>query len=135
MILICEANYLTGLRKRKFFCFAFLLTQELRKRFFPPIPPSAGRQAGKNSFSPHPFFFLPACWKPPAIFSDGGGTSNWAVGEVSYFAFLKRLLFVPAILFLPFRVYAPSISSHPSGCPIPPPPIIFFSPRSVQNKA
>ena len=27
MILICEANYLTGLRKRKFFCFAFLLTQ------------------------------------------------------------------------------------------------------------
>jgi len=39
---------------------------------FRPIPPSAEWQAGKNSFSPHPFFFLPACWKPPAIFSGGG---------------------------------------------------------------
>jgi len=29
--------------------------------------------------SPQPPSFLPACWKPPAIFSDGGGTSNWVV--------------------------------------------------------
>jgi len=28
-------------------------------------------QAGKNSFPPDPFFFLPACWKPPTIFSAG----------------------------------------------------------------
>jgi hypothetical protein len=35
--------------------------------------------------SPRPPSFLPACWKPPAIFSDGGGTSNWAAGGVSLF--------------------------------------------------
>ena len=37
--------------------------------------------------SPRPPSFLPACWKPPAIFSDGGGTSNWAVGGVSFCLF------------------------------------------------
>ena len=34
--------------------------------------------------SPQPPSFLPACWKPPAIFSDGDGTSNWVAGGVNY---------------------------------------------------
>ena len=47
------------LRKRKFFCFAFLLTQELRKRFPPPF---RLRRAGKNSFPQTPFLFArPHC--------------------------------------------------------------------------
>ena len=123
-----------SIKETKIFLFCLPANAGIAETLFHPIPPSAESRRAKIP-SPRPPSFLPACWKPPAIFSDGGGTSNWAVGEVSYFAFLKRLLFVPAILFLPFRVYAPSISSHPSGCPIPPPPIIFFSPRSVQNKA
>jgi len=53
------------------------------QRFRPP-PLRGAEQAGKNSFSPHPSSFLPACWKPPVIFSDGGGTSNWAVSGVSF---------------------------------------------------
>ena len=71
------------LRKLKFFCFVFLLREELRKRPYPTARLRRAEQAGKNSFSPHPFFFLPACRKPPTIFSDGGGTSNWVVGGVS----------------------------------------------------
>jgi len=35
--------------------------------------------------SPQPPSFLPVCWKPPAIFSGGGGTSNWVAGGVRLF--------------------------------------------------
>ena len=35
------------LRERKFFCFAFPLMRELRKRSLPPVPLRGGQQAGK----------------------------------------------------------------------------------------
>jgi len=53
------------LRKRKFFCFAFLLTQELRKRFPTPSPPSAGRADGQKFLPPDPLPFCPPAWASP----------------------------------------------------------------------
>jgi hypothetical protein len=38
IFLIARPQNFFQLRKRKFFCFAFLLTQELRKRFPTPSP-------------------------------------------------------------------------------------------------
>jgi hypothetical protein len=49
--------------------FVFLLTQERAASH--PIPPSAESRRAKIP-SPRPPSFLSACWKPPAIFSDGG---------------------------------------------------------------
>jgi hypothetical protein len=49
------------LRKRKFFCFAFLLTQELRKRF--PTPNWAGGQKFLVGMTLRPLSFLFACAK------------------------------------------------------------------------
>jgi len=43
-------------------------------------------RAGKNSWwtsTLQPPSFLPACWKPPAIFSDGGGTERRKEREVA----------------------------------------------------
>ena len=48
------------LRKRKFFCFDILLTQNCGNASRPQSD-FAGQQAGKNSFPPDPLFFLPAC--------------------------------------------------------------------------
>ena len=53
----CAPPKFFQLRKRKFFCFAFLLTQELRKRFPTPSPPSAGRAGGQKFLPPNPFLF------------------------------------------------------------------------------
>ena len=79
-----RSKLFNGVKETKIFLFCLSADAEIAETPPPHSPPSAGRQAGKNSFSPHPFFFLPACWKPPVIFSDGGGTSNWAVGGVSF---------------------------------------------------
>jgi len=67
--LIARPQNYFQLRKRKFFCFAFLLTQELRKRF-PPLP-RFRRGAGGQKFFPSnsPNFCPPAGRKN---FCDGG---------------------------------------------------------------
>jgi len=60
------------LRKRKFFCFAFLLTQELRKRF--PTPFRLRRKAGGQKFIfPTPLFLFARLLSGFARFFFGGG--------------------------------------------------------------
>ena len=49
--------------------------------------------------SPQPPSFLPACWKLPAIFSDGGGASNWAVGGVSLLSVIICTLQNPLVYY------------------------------------
>ena len=120
------------------FLFCPSANAERRKRSHPSRAFGAERTKGQKFLPPNPLPFCPFAFRAsPDFFSAAGLRIKRVAGgfSINYFDFLKRLLFVPVILFLPFSVYAPSISSHPSGCPIPPPPIIFFSPRSVQNKA
>ncbi|PIW94876.1 MAG: hypothetical protein COZ85_02910 [Candidatus Moranbacteria bacterium CG_4_8_14_3_um_filter_34_16] len=50
-----------------------------------PTAPTAQNRWAKIP-SPQPPSFLPACWKPLAIFSDGGGTSIWMAGRISNFS-------------------------------------------------
>src|SRR3989338_794106 len=86
--LICARQFFSSKRKRNLFGWLLLLTEQAAGaasfciRFgmaeFPPNPPSVmpplkSRRA--KIPSPQPPSFLPACWKPPAIFS-GGGASN-----------------------------------------------------------
>ena len=78
IFLIARPQNFFQLRKRKFFCFAFLLTQELRKR---PPPIVRLRRAGKRAkiHFPHtPFSFCPLAFGLRPIFSaeiykKGGG--------------------------------------------------------------
>ncbi len=46
---------------------------------FPPNPAFGGKQAGKNSFPPHPLFFLPACTN-----------ARFAGGRWTLFGFWRR---------------------------------------------
>jgi len=68
------------LRKRKFFCFAFLLTQELRKRFPTPSPASRGRASGQKFIggddTQTPFSFCPPVWASPSNFFGGRATNQ-----------------------------------------------------------
>jgi len=57
-IFICAPPKFFQLRKRKFFCFAFLLTQELQKRFPTPSPASRGRASGQKFIFPTPLFLF-----------------------------------------------------------------------------
>jgi hypothetical protein len=65
-------------------------------------------QAGKNSFSPHPFFFLPACFSE-RIFSDDGGASIWATGGILIFQILFDSLAI-LVLFFTLEVYLNKIN-------------------------
>jgi len=56
------------LRKRKFFCFAFLLTQELQKRFPTPSPASRGRASGQKFIFPTPLFLFARLLETPSDF-------------------------------------------------------------------
>jgi len=56
------------------FCFASLDGARERSRSHPSPASRDGRRA--KIPSPQPPSFLPACWKPPAIFSDGGGAER-----------------------------------------------------------
>ena len=68
-------------------CFALLLLTEQESGAAPtPAAPRRGEQAGKKE-GVGGKEFLPACWSPPAIFSDGGA-SNWVVCRVLIFQIL-----------------------------------------------
>jgi len=62
--------------KKKAIFAGFCIPTDAGTGRFSPLPRlQCGKQAGKNSF-PQTLSFLPACWKPPAIFSDGGETER-----------------------------------------------------------
>jgi len=73
------------------FCFASLDGARERSRSHPSRAFGAVSRRAKIP-SPRPPSFLPACWNPPAIFSDGGGTLNWVVGGVMLLIFQKLQL-------------------------------------------
>ncbi len=57
------------LRERKFFCFAFPLMRELRKRSLPPVPLRGGQQAGKIFYpAPNSALVLWHFFRPPSLF-------------------------------------------------------------------
>jgi len=62
-----RADFFSSKRKRKLFCGTLLLTSR-----------AAGLRFGRRAKipSPRPPSFLPACWKPPAIFSGGDETEK-----------------------------------------------------------
>jgi len=72
-----------SIKEMKIFLFCFPADAGIAETLSHPIPPSAESRRAKIP-SPQPPSFLPACWKPPAIFSDGDGTSNWVAGGVNY---------------------------------------------------
>jgi len=60
-----------SIKETKIFLFCLSADAGIAETPPPHSPPSAGRQAGKNSFSPHPFFFLPACFRASPDFFGG----------------------------------------------------------------
>jgi len=72
-----------SIKETKIFLFCLPANAGIAETLSHPIPPSAESRQAKIP-SPRSPSFLPACWKPPAIFSDGGGTSNWAVGGIRF---------------------------------------------------
>ena len=78
-----RAQEFFSIKESIFAGFASLLTQE-RAASHPTARLRRAKQASKNSFSPHPFFFLPACFSE-RIFSDGGGASTWTAGGLWIF--------------------------------------------------
>ncbi|PIP62676.1 hypothetical protein COW98_02785, partial [Candidatus Roizmanbacteria bacterium CG22_combo_CG10-13_8_21_14_all_35_9] len=62
-----------SIKETKIFLFCLPLARGIAETLPPHCPLSADWQAGKNSFSPHPFFFLPACFRAsPDFFSAAG---------------------------------------------------------------
>ncbi len=76
------AQNLFSFKETIFAGFASLLTQ--RRAASHPCRAFGAESRRAKIPSPRPPSFLPACWKPPAIFSDGGGTLNWVVGGVRF---------------------------------------------------
>ena len=65
-LIVCPPKFFS-IKETKIFLFCPSSNEERRKRF----PPQTER-AGKNSFPPDPFFFLPACFRAsPDFFADG----------------------------------------------------------------
>ena len=79
------------------FCFASLDGARERSRSHPSRAFGAVSRRAKIP-SPQPPSFLPVCWKPPTIFSDGGA-SNWVVGGVLVFQILLDSLAILVLLF------------------------------------
>jgi hypothetical protein len=71
IFLIARPKNFFQLRKRNFFCFAFLLTQDLRKRFSTPSPPSADKAGGQKFLPPDPLPFCPPAFGFTRFFSAG----------------------------------------------------------------
>ena len=70
-LIACPPKFFS-IKETKNFLFCLPLARGIAETPPPHSPPLAGRQAGKNSFSPHPFFFLPACFRAsPDFFADG----------------------------------------------------------------
>jgi|GEM_PF-3136596 len=69
--LVASQNFFQ-LRKRKFFCFAFLLTQELRKRSHLIVPLCGTGRRAEIHFPHTPFSFCPLAFGLRPIFFGGG---------------------------------------------------------------
>jgi len=71
IFLIARRQIFFQLRKRKFICFAFLLTEELRKRSHPIV---CFRETGKRAKIPfsRPLCFLPVCFRASSDFFSAG---------------------------------------------------------------
>jgi len=66
----------------KIFLFCLPANAGIAETLSHPILPSAESRRAKIP-SPRPPSFLPACWKPPVIFSDGGGTEREKARKVA----------------------------------------------------
>ena len=96
--LIARPQNFFQLRKRKFFCFSFLLTQELRKRFPTPFRLRRTGKRAKIHFPHTPFSFCPLAFGLRPIFLRTGYKLERVAGGVSsLFSFC--LPFVSAVAF------------------------------------
>jgi hypothetical protein len=70
-----RAQKILSIKETIFASFVLLLEQG-RAASHPTAALRAAEQAGKNSFSPHPFFFLPVCLSFAMKFFSGAKNSN-----------------------------------------------------------
>ena len=94
IFLIAPLQKFFQLRKRKFFCFAFLLRDELRKRFPTPLSAFGGLASGQKFLPPDPLPFCPPAWASPRFFL--AGNHKRVAGGLSNAYFISNIFLLPS---------------------------------------